>query len=422
MTARSAIVLVIDRLGASWLGPYGNTWIETPHFNQFARESLLVEYALADSPELEQVYRSYWTGRHALAPEADTARETLFQQIASHGINTVLVTDDAQIAEQSDEAGFHKRTVLTRPPTSAGAITVDETSCAQLFAASIELLHELTPPSLLWIHSQGMQGSWDAPLSMRNAFAAEDDPTPPEFTEVPCQMLEEDYDPDELLGIVHAYAGQVTLLDECLGAFLTATAQIQARTPQQPTLTLLTSPRGFPLGEHRRLGNWDNALYSEALHVPCMVRLPDGTGMMCRTRCLIQPTDVHATIADWFGLDVPSPIPQGQNLISLARGDSPMIGDRAAAGSVSERLFRTPAWLMRVPGLSNHGGGRRQQAASIELYVKPDDRFEVNDVADRCPDVMQAMCHELENFETALRSPDQVSEKPLPERLLKRWE
>ena len=30
----------------------------------------------------------------------------------------------------------------------------------------------------------------------------------------------------------------------------------------------VTSPRGFPLGEHRRIGECDQALYGELLHVP----------------------------------------------------------------------------------------------------------------------------------------------------------
>ena len=406
MTSRSAIVLVIDRLGASWLGPYGNTWIETPHFNQFACESLLVESALSDSPELEAVYRSYWTGRHALAPDSTTTRESLFTEIASRGVDTALVTDDAQIANQSSDAGFQERSVLSARQTSTGAVTADETGFARLFAAAIERLHELTPPSLVWIHSQGMQGPWDAPLSLRNAFAAEDDPAPPDFTEAPSRMLEEDYDPDELLGIVQAYAGQVTLLDECLGAFMTATAQAQVRKPQQPTLTLITSPRGFPLGEHRRVGNWDNALYSETLHVPCLLRMPDGLGSMCRSQCLIQPTDVYTTLAHWFDIAEPGHTTNAQNLISLARGDSPKFGKHAGAGSGSEKLFRTPAWLMRVPGNTDRTHYRdhpSQLDVPIELYVKPDDRFEVNDVADRCADVVEAMISELESFESALK-------------------
>ena len=56
--------------------------------------------------------------------------------------------------------------------------------------------------------------------SLRASLADEEDPEPPEFTQPPCQRLAADYDPDELLGIVQAYGGQVIALDACLGAFL----------------------------------------------------------------------------------------------------------------------------------------------------------------------------------------------------------
>ena len=61
----NAIVLVIDRLGSGFLGPYGNTWIETPAWNQLAARSLLVETALSDTADLATLYHSYWHGRHA---------------------------------------------------------------------------------------------------------------------------------------------------------------------------------------------------------------------------------------------------------------------------------------------------------------------------------------------------------------------
>ena len=56
-----AIVLSLDRLSPSFLGPYGNTWLETPAFNQLADESLLAQQMLADSPDLELLFQSFWT-------------------------------------------------------------------------------------------------------------------------------------------------------------------------------------------------------------------------------------------------------------------------------------------------------------------------------------------------------------------------
>ena len=61
MSLRNAVIVVIDRLGAGFLGPYGATWLDTPALNRLASQSLLIEHPLSDSPELVQVYRSFWT-------------------------------------------------------------------------------------------------------------------------------------------------------------------------------------------------------------------------------------------------------------------------------------------------------------------------------------------------------------------------
>ena len=69
MHVTSAVVLVMDRLGAGWLGPYGNTWLDTPNFNRLAARSVLCETAIADTPDLAASCRGFWTGRHAMEPD-----------------------------------------------------------------------------------------------------------------------------------------------------------------------------------------------------------------------------------------------------------------------------------------------------------------------------------------------------------------
>jgi hypothetical protein len=52
---RNTLVVVVDRLGAGFLGPYGATWLDTPALNRLAGQSLLIEHVLSDSPELDIV-------------------------------------------------------------------------------------------------------------------------------------------------------------------------------------------------------------------------------------------------------------------------------------------------------------------------------------------------------------------------------
>ena len=167
---KSAIVLVIDRLGAGFLGPCGNTWLDTPQFNRLASQSLLCETALADSPDLALAYRAWWTGRHALEP-ALTPPFSLPQAAHQAGLATVLVTDEPLVAELPDAAAFSERVLLPAEPVTQAADEFDRTGLGKLLLAAIERLRAVNTAALVWIHSRGMAGPWDAPTALRQQFA-----------------------------------------------------------------------------------------------------------------------------------------------------------------------------------------------------------------------------------------------------------
>src|SRR5262245_15306151 len=113
MPAASAIVLVVDRLGAGWIGPYGNTWLDTPNFNRLAARSVLCETVITDSPRLDAVYRSYWTGCHAMVPAARAPAGSELTDLAmlatAAGKSSVLLTDESAVAEYTKSSGFAER-------------------------------------------------------------------------------------------------------------------------------------------------------------------------------------------------------------------------------------------------------------------------------------------------------------------------
>ena len=110
----NALVLVIDRLGSGYLGPYGNTWIETPAWNQLASRSVLVESALNDSADLSTLYHSYWQGRHAFSARHTQDVPALAEHLAEQHVQSWLVTDEPTVAEHAAAQGFRERVVL--PP------------------------------------------------------------------------------------------------------------------------------------------------------------------------------------------------------------------------------------------------------------------------------------------------------------------
>jgi hypothetical protein len=168
------------------------------------------------------------------------------------------------------------------------------------------------------------------------------------------------------------------------------------------TLLIVTSPRGYPLGEHRRVGG--DALYAELLQVPLFARLPGGKGELLRTQEIVQPQSVFATIAD----DA-----HGPNLWRIAAGEPlPGAGTAVSIGP-AQRSIRTPAWFLRE--VQSADGPQR------ELFAKPDDRWETNEVASRCGEAAEQLAARLDEFESLARGGRLAEFPPLAELLEDVW-
>lgn len=382
------------------LGAYGNSWIHTAAVDRLACESFLFDQAFLASPRLDDIYAAYWLGKRA-ASALPAATASLPSVLSSAGLHTALVSDEPDVLALSAAADFAEAIPVASQSAST-ARDASETALAQLFAHALRWLADAPQPFCLWLHARGMAARWDAPLALRAAFAAEDDPVPPPLVEVPNYRLPEDHDPDEVLGIRHAYAGQVTVLDQCLAAlceYLNASG-LSGRTQ----LTFL-SARGFPLGEHGRIGPCDEPLFNETTQLPWLMRFPDGLGTLARSPALVQPSDLPGTLLDWLGMDRAAlGAPNASSLLDLITGRADALRDRVLLVSQADRALRTPGWYLRLPA-----------EGEPELYAKPSDRWEVNEVASRAGDIvasLQEALSELESRGTADGLP------PLPEPLL----
>ncbi len=405
---KRAICLIVDLLHCGYLGPYGNTWVQTPALNRLACEAALFDRAIVDSPQLEHTYQAYWTGvptalHGGLSPDD---RCTLMRACAERGITTVLITDDTSIYDHPLTAEFSQRVLIEADSVpSERADDWTETALADFVAGAVESMESIerqfgestsndeSRAVLYWLHTGALGRTWDAPTELCNQYADEDDPTPPSLVIPPRLHLTADADPDQILGIRHAYAGQVTLVDQCLDVLLAA---IDEHATLRDALFVLSAPRSFPVGEHGRVGLVDDALYGELLRVPLIVRMPAEHRIADRSQNLVQPADLFATLADWFELPVDtehfsSNLPafdglSARSLLSMfdaARGSPAAPRDYLLAVSATEQSVMTPGWFLRVSA--------RDADQRLELYVKPDDYYEVNDVADRCREVAEEL-------------------------------
>jgi hypothetical protein len=394
---KHAVIVVVDRLGAGFLGPYGNTWVETPSLNQLAAESLLVETVISDSPDLDRIYRSWWYGCHAMQQRPRQA-ESLVALARSSGLPTTLLSDAAALLDDPRAAAFDERISLARPAPDRPAAKIEQTRLAELFMTAAARLAELESPGLFWIHARGMGGCWDAPLDLREQYRDEEDPEPYSRAAPPEKDLGRRSDPDELLRIEHAYAAEVFVFDAALGMLLEVLDQHPC---SEETLLVVTSPRGYPLGEHGVVGSLGDALHAELLQVPLLIRPPEASFAATRLQMLAQHHDLHATLANWLGIPCGQPRDWRTDLRAIAGGEPIPQTNCAFAVGTGERAVRTPAWFMR-----------ETQGDQRALYAKPDDRWEINEVANRCVDIADELADLITRFDETVNADEPG---PLPE-------
>ncbi len=371
--------------------------------NQLASESVLFEHLIADSNDLTTLYRSYWSGVHAMC-RSDRPECSLAKLIERGGWHATLLTDDELLPRHPLAEDFGQQVALAQPAPDQLVESIAETRFAQLTLAAIEWLADATEPGLLWLHAQGMNGSWDAPQELAERFRDEDDPeayanvVPPQF------KLEQDHDPDDILQIMHAYAAQISVIDACLGSLLDAISQ---HPLADETLVIVTSPRGYPLGEHGRIGAGEGDLFGETLNVPLLIRQPDQQSACLRLDLLAQPTDLYATLAAWFGVAADAASSTGRDLLELAANEQAWSREAAFSVGNGERAVRTPAWLLHV-----------NRESKKSLYAKPDDHWETNEVADRCGEVPDQLAALMDEFEGLVNQDKLVNLRPLSRELV----
>lgn len=368
---RNAVVLVIDQLGANLLGAYGSTLFETPNFNRLAAESLLFDQAIAASPDLIEAYDQLWGASH---------ENSWLEKIGEAGYSPVMLSDAPELLTHASSKHFDRVLPFEKLSNDRPAAGMEQTELAHFFAQATQAISSLEDGSCLWLHSRGLSGAWDAPLELRNQLANSEDPEPPHWCEPPVGWFEPGKDdPDQLLSYQQVCAAQVTLIDDFLGVLL----DLMETGLSESTVLCLMSPRGYPLGEHGVVGSDCShdfeRCHGETLHVPIMIRTPNrdcyNIFRSLRSGALVQPALVSQLLQDWFSGDAP----MQQSLTNFAFRLPEKKKEIAWTKSGGVNAMQTHAWKLIADG------DRKS------LYVKPDDRWEVNDVSRRCPSIVAAM-------------------------------
>lgn len=249
---------------------------------------------------------------------------------------------------------------------------------------------------MIWVHSRGLRHVWDAPIEMRQRFTDPEDPPPPSDACVPEIVIDKNTDPDEVVGWSQVAAAQVAVVDRALEILLTT---IEGRSDANSWSSMLLSLGGVPLGEHGRLGWGDPQMHGEEMSCLAIVRPAEWLALGQRRAELCQLPDIMPT---WLeAMEIHTPLPTtgwGRSLLGMGPFTAPFQWPAYfqlafAVHSTGAHWIRTPAWSSLL-----------QSDEKRELYVKPDDRWEMSDVASRRRDVVEQMQELANTFVRCLAS------------------
>jgi arylsulfatase A-like enzyme len=150
-------------------------------------------------------------------------------------------------------------------------------------------------------------------------------------------------------------------------------------------LLIVTARRGADLRERAESRSPPLQLCSANVHLPLIVRC--SSGERCgRRRALTQSVDLAPTLLDWLAVESAETSLRGLSLIPLLRGQTTRTREVAyLSGTNGEQAVRTNDFYL-IEAATDHRG-----SATRWLFKKPEDRWDILDVADQFPEVADSM-------------------------------
>jgi hypothetical protein len=262
-------------------------------------------------------------------------------------------------------------------------------------------------PATLWIEGPDLTPPWRLPADLLTSYAEEETDEPP-LTDPEAGLTP--LDSDSFARLQATYAAVVTCFDAQLG-------RVIDHLPENGQLDQLlfgvTARYGLPLGEHGLTGMARAWLHEELVHLPLIIRLPGGEHAGSRVGALTQPADLLPTFREFLGVDPETS--QGHSVWPVIRGAAESVRPYAVStcriGESEEWLLRTPDRAFLLPiGIPESDPPRRPQ-----LFVKPDNRWEVNNLAQREDERVAGLEKTLRDCVKMVKEGGPVRYPPLPE-------
>jgi arylsulfatase A-like enzyme len=379
-------ILVITAAGLrpDYLGCYGSDWVDTPHFDQLAAQAIVFDNHHAVRPDLEGAAIAWLTGSYRLCnerPSESAGVGNLLQQLHEERFESTLIGDAGRPPSKTFTEGWNNLRLASSLDDLLGHVEIVLKQSAR------------KKKVLVWVDVPMLLPPWRLPQEFLEAYFSSEpgdeerlvpllNPPSGVFASLEERVIER---------IQHTFAAAITHADAVLGQIFEDLAGVD---PKDQWLILVTAPHGQSLGEHGLIDPGKPWLHEERIHVPFLLRLPEGKEAGRRVPALTQAIDLPATVLDAAGV---KPVNMdGQSLLPLTHGTRETLRAYSFStwrlGKDQESALRTPEWKLILSSADNPPSRQRQ------LYGKPEDRWEVNNVLQHHLELADELEKELSVF------------------------
>jgi arylsulfatase len=357
---RLIVLVTIDALRADHLGVYGYSRPTSPHIDAFARESIVVEHAIAQAPYTKASIASLMTGLYPTAHKTFTTAANIVDTMdgrvdGPRGGTDVLPESVTTLAEALNARGYETAALTTNPFLIrdfgfAQGFDHFEFMSAEGFAAAddvlaqaMDLIERHEQPLFLWVHLMEPHSPYSPAVRFDRAL--------PRL--VPARPIPEDFAiPDYLAPggsrdarfYETAYEHEIRNVDAAVGEFLGSLRKTRA---WRDTTVVLTSDHGEEFFEHGGLEH-NRTLHDELIRVPLIIRVPGLDARYVASQA--QLVDVMPTLVAIAGGEPARGI-HGHDLAPMLRGKRE--GEEPAYSEIVGQQYavRTREWkLVAGPG------------------------------------------------------------------------
>jgi arylsulfatase A-like enzyme len=437
--APNLLLVIVDSIRADHLGSYGRRNAHTPNLDALARDSLrftsVYPEAFPTGPARATIY-----GGRRLFPFADwrgpppdmpgtpgwqaIPAQNLVTTLRSAGWFTALAVDTPWVLVDSQKPFQQALDRYVPIPGQTGTVTkpaslvsdaelarhvppkILESSSGQkmrqylanqvgrrseadylpakVFTAGMRLLEEANAqrrPFALTVDCFDPHEPWDPPDKYVKLHGGDVDRAWDPGTVLNGTTATNGLAPEDVAQMKALYRAELSMSDHWFGNFMQRLHELKL---ERETLILFLSDHGFLLGERGFVAKMATQCHPELIHVPLMIRHPDGRGAGRTTDYFTQTQDVATTLLHAGTVARPG-FMDGQNLLPLLegrRGQRKLKRRTYVTGSYSSIVFaRDRRW--------SYMGDN--QNADPQLFDHARDPREVRDLAARRPARTQRM-------------------------------